>query len=59
MNIPEHYKRAVIPYIVVKDVAAAIHFYAGAFGASQLFRLNSDVEPSRTLRSVCGAPPSC
>jgi hypothetical protein len=42
MNIPEHYKRAVIPHIIVKDAAAAIQFYASVFGASQLFRLDSD-----------------
>ena len=42
MNVPEHSKRAVIPHIIVKDAAAAIRFYASAFGASELFRLNSD-----------------
>jgi PhnB protein len=42
MDIPEHYMRAVIPHIIVKDAAAAIQFYASAFGASELFRLDSD-----------------
>jgi PhnB protein len=42
MNIPEHYKSTVIPHIIVKEAAAAIQFYASAFGASELFRLNSD-----------------
>jgi PhnB protein len=42
VNIPEHYKHAVIPHIIVKDAAAAIRFYAEAFGAGELFRLNGD-----------------
>ncbi len=37
-KIPEGY-HAVTPYIVVKDAAAAIAWYAKAFGAVELFRM--------------------
>lgn len=40
MEIPGHYKYAVIPHIIVEGAAAAIKFYAEAFGASELFRLD-------------------
>ncbi|POM27195.1 Glyoxalase-like domain protein [Actinomadura rubteroloni] len=40
MDVPEHYKNAVIPHIMVGDAAAAIDFYRRAFGASELFRLD-------------------
>jgi PhnB protein len=42
MEIPGHYKYAVIPHIMVDGAAAAITFYAEAFGASELFRLDGD-----------------
>jgi PhnB protein len=42
MEIPKHYKYAVIPHIMVEGAAEAIKFYAAAFGASELFRLNGD-----------------
>jgi PhnB protein len=39
MEIPEHHKQAVIPHIMVDGAAKAIAFYAEAFGAVELFRL--------------------
>jgi PhnB protein len=42
MEIPRHYKDAVIPHIMVEGAAAAIAFYAEAFGASELFRLERE-----------------
>lgn len=42
MEIPEHYKYAVIPHIMVDGAAEAIKFYVKAFGASELFRLDGD-----------------
>ena len=39
MNIPEHYRYAVIPHIIVDGAARAIEFYQRAFGATELFRL--------------------
>jgi PhnB protein len=39
MEIPEQYKYAVIPHIMVEGAAEAITFYAAAFGASELSRL--------------------
>ncbi|WP_433419212.1 VOC family protein [Microtetraspora malaysiensis] len=42
MEIPEHYKYAVIPHIMVDGAAEAIEFYIKAFGASELFRLDGD-----------------
>ncbi|MGQ0619639.1 MAG: VOC family protein [Panacagrimonas sp.] len=36
--IPEGY-HSVTPYLIVDNAAAAIDFYVGAFGASELFRL--------------------
>jgi PhnB protein len=37
--IPEGYE-AVMPYLVVKDAAAAIEFYKEVFGATELYRFN-------------------
>ncbi|WP_131737626.1 VOC family protein [Actinomadura roseirufa] len=42
MEIPEHYKQAVIPHIMLDGAAEAITFYAAAFGASELFRLEDE-----------------
>jgi PhnB protein len=42
MGIPKHYEYAVIPHIMVEGAAAAITFYAEAFGASELFRLEEE-----------------
>ena len=42
MEIPEHYKHAVIPHIIVDGAAEAIKFYTAAFGASEYFRLEGD-----------------
>lgn len=36
--------RAVIPYIVAKDAAAAIAFYERAFGATELFRMTDPAD---------------
>jgi PhnB protein len=42
MEVPEHHKQAVIPHIMVDSAAEAIEFYAEAFGAVELFRLEGD-----------------
>ena len=42
MEIPEQYKYAVIPHIMVDRADEAISFYAAAFGASENFRLDGD-----------------
>ncbi|KPI05779.1 Glyoxalase-like domain containing protein [Actinobacteria bacterium OV450] len=42
IEIPDHYRNAVIPHIMVDGAAAAIEFYAQAFGAVELFRLEGD-----------------
>lgn len=42
MEIPEHYRYAVIPHAIVDGAAKAIEFYAEAFGASELFRLDGE-----------------
>ncbi|WP_127357363.1 VOC family protein [Actinacidiphila soli] len=42
MKIPEQYKYAVIPHVMVDGAAEAIAFYAAAFGASEYFRLEGD-----------------
>ena len=42
MEVPEHYKYAVIPHIIVGGAAEAIKFYTAAFGASEYFRLEGD-----------------
>ncbi|MER5373289.1 VOC family protein [Streptomyces sp. NPDC002553] len=42
MEIPEHHKQAVIPHIMVHGAAEAIEFYAKAFGAVELFRLEGE-----------------
>ncbi|MGV9567907.1 VOC family protein [Streptomyces sp. NPDC003480] len=42
MEIPGHHKQAVIPHIMVDGAAEAIEFYAEAFGAVELFRLEGD-----------------
>ncbi|MER5636245.1 VOC family protein [Kitasatospora sp. NPDC002227] len=40
MKIPEHYQYSVVPHILVDGAAQAITFYAEAFGATELFRLD-------------------
>lgn len=39
--IPDRYRRAVIPHIMVDDAAAAIDFYRRAFGAREDFRIDA------------------
>ncbi|WP_141203678.1 VOC family protein [Streptomyces griseorubiginosus] len=39
--IPDRYRHAVIPHIMVGDAAAAIDFYQRAFGAREDFRLDA------------------
>ncbi|MEV0189393.1 VOC family protein [Kitasatospora purpeofusca] len=39
--VPERYRYAVVPHIMVDDAAAAIDFYQRAFGARQDFRLDA------------------
>jgi PhnB protein len=38
-TIPQRYRNAIVPHIYVEDAAAAIAFYARAFGAVELFRI--------------------
>ncbi|MGV9245531.1 VOC family protein [Streptomyces sp. NPDC003710] len=42
MEIPEQYKYAVIPHVMVDNAVEAIRFYAAAWGASERFRLEGD-----------------
>jgi len=42
MTIPEQYKYAVIPHVMIDGAAEAIKFYVAAFGASEYFRLEGD-----------------
>ncbi len=38
--VPEHYRNAVIAHAMVDGATAAIDFYAKAFGAEELFRID-------------------
>ncbi len=40
-EIPDRYRYAVIPHIMVDDAAAAIDFYQRAFGAREQFRIDA------------------
>ncbi|MFD7630543.1 VOC family protein [Streptomyces sp. NPDC059851] len=40
-EVPDRYRHAVIPHIMVDDAAAAIDFYERAFGAHEDFRLDA------------------
>jgi PhnB protein len=42
MTIPEQYKQAVIPRIMIDGAAEAITFYTAAFDASEHLRLDGD-----------------
>lgn len=42
MEIPEQYRYAVVPHLMVEGAAKAIEFYAAAFGATEFFRLTGD-----------------
>ncbi|MFJ9776391.1 VOC family protein [Kitasatospora sp. NPDC101157] len=42
MEIPERYKYAVIPHVMVDGAAEAIAFYVAAFGAQELMRLDGE-----------------
>lgn len=39
-NVPETYRNAVIAHVMVDGAATAIDFYAKAFGAEELFRID-------------------
>ncbi|MBT2405382.1 MULTISPECIES: VOC family protein [unclassified Streptomyces] len=39
--VPERYRTAVVPHIMVADAAAALDFYGRAFGAVEDFRLDA------------------
>ncbi len=39
-SIPERYRQAVIPHIMVDGASAAIEFYKKAFGAAEVFRIS-------------------
>ncbi|MBD0843093.1 VOC family protein [Streptomyces sp. TRM68416] len=41
VEIPDRYRYAVIPHIMVDDAAAAIDFYQRAFGAHEDFRVDA------------------
>ncbi|WP_406004817.1 VOC family protein [Streptomyces sp. NBC_00637] len=41
IEIPDRYRYAVIPHIMVDDAAAAIDFYRRAFGAREEFRVDA------------------
>lgn len=41
-NIPEQYRYAVIPHLVINGAADAIRFYTDAFGADEYFRLDDE-----------------
>ncbi|MFI1279323.1 VOC family protein [Streptomyces sp. NPDC020858] len=41
VEIPDRYRYAVVPHIMVDDAAAAIDFYQRAFGAREEFRLDA------------------
>ncbi|WP_458247228.1 VOC family protein [Streptomyces sp. MAI_2237] len=41
IEIPDRYRYAVIPHIMVDDAAAAIDFYQRAFGAREDFRVDA------------------
>ncbi|MER6275490.1 VOC family protein [Streptomyces sp900105245] len=41
IDIPDRYRYAVIPHIMVDDAAAAIDFYQRAFGAREDFRIGA------------------
>ncbi|MFE9923713.1 VOC family protein [Streptomyces sp. NPDC005774] len=41
IEIPDRYRYAVIPHIMVDDAAAAIDFYQRAFGAREDFRIEA------------------
>ncbi|AVV47141.1 VOC family protein [Streptomyces sp. ID05-04B] len=41
IEIPDRYRYAVIPHIMVDDAAAAIDFYRRAFGAREDFRIDA------------------
>ncbi|MEO3752681.1 VOC family protein [Streptomyces sp. B6B3] len=38
--VPEHYRNAAIAHVMLDGAAAAIDFYARAFGAEELFRID-------------------
>lgn len=38
--VPERYRTAVVPHVMVSDAAAAITFYVRAFGAVEEFRID-------------------
>ncbi|MFC8422774.1 VOC family protein [Streptomyces sp. NPDC057236] len=41
IGIPDRYRYAVVPHIMVDDAAAAIDFYRRAFGAREDFRIDA------------------
>lgn len=55
-RIPDRYRYAVVPHIMVGDAAAAIDFYQRAFGAQQDFRL--DAPDGRVLHAEISIGPS-
>jgi|SRR4051812_8080084 PhnB protein len=53
---PERYRNAVVPHIYVEGAAAAIEFYARAFGAAELFRIaRPDGSIVHSEISICGS----
>ena len=53
---PARYENAVVPHIYVEGAAEAIAFYARAFGAEELFRIDGpDGRIVHAELSVCGS----
>lgn len=42
-SVPERYRYAAVPHVMVDGAAEAIRFYAEAFGGKELFRI-ADLE---------------
>ena len=55
--VPEGH-RTVAPYLAIKDAAAALDFYAKAFGATETYRL-AVPDASATRRSASATRWSC
>ncbi|MCX4754979.1 VOC family protein [Kitasatospora purpeofusca] len=64
--VPDRYRYAVVPRIMVDDAAAAIDFYQRAFGAREDFRidapggvLHAEISIGAASRGAGRSPPSC
>ncbi|WP_326586145.1 VOC family protein [Streptomyces sp. NBC_01294] len=57
VEIPDRYRYAVVPHIMVDDAAAAIDFYQQAFGAREEFSSTPREAASCTPRSASDGRP--